>query len=347
MSGIQRKSVAKMMELDLTPLIVRLPMNLIDLDPDQPRQEGKHTPEQVTALGKSMRVKQLQPATVREIGDRYRIVIGEGRWRGADAEGLEYLDCVITEETDPVAIKVMQIVENLHRKDMSKLDYAQSFKDLLDSGVCDTAEAVADLCNVSPATVSVYLAVLNGPAEVKELVRSGIATPDTARTLIDVQQRSPEAAAQLIEDGKVSGKVLRDDVRSVQADLKKQEAATKPPKPGKIVPAKEQPSETPAAVNSQASESALSIDVDDGKPAAPGPIAVPAYNVLVGIAESSLAKEHFARDISKHGVAQLADEMVHADPEMAWVHFGRGTDDSMIVPYRCADLVILKIERRE
>ena len=345
MSRIERKSVANMIALDLTPLIVRLPMAEIELDPDQPRQEGKHTPEEIKALGKSMRVKQLQPATVRLVGDKYRIVIGEGRWLGADAEGLEYLDCVITEETDPVKIKVMQIVENLHRKDMSKLDYAQSFKDLMDSGVCDTAEEVADLCNVSPATVSVYLAVLNGPAEVKDLVRQGLATPDTARTLINVQERAPDVAAELIEKGKAGGIVKRDDVRAAQSELKKKDAEAKPSVPGKGK-AKDKPVDEPAAAKSDAPDPRLRMD-DDAKPAAPSPIAVSAYNVMVGIAESSSVKDQFARDVRTHGVAQLADEMVHPDPETAWVHFGRGKDDPMIVPYPCADLVILKIERRD
>ncbi len=352
MSGIQRSSVAKMMELDLTPLIVRLPMNQIELDPDQPRQEGKHTDDEVRAIGKSMRVKQLQPATVREVGDKYRIVIGEGRWRGADAEGLEYLDCVITDETDPVKIKLMQIVENLHRKDMSKLDYAKSFQDLIDTGVCETAEQVAELCKCSPATVSVFLAVLNGPAELKELVRTGLATPDTARTLIDVQQRAPEVAAQLIQEGKAGGKVKRDDVRAAQhklkADAGEPAPKTKPPKADAkaAAPVVSLPT-TGAALDSSDDRAADEVRNGEGEQdKGTEPIVAAECDIFVGIAESSASCDVFARDVKKYGVAQLENNLVHTDPEMAWVIFGRGTDSSQIAPYRCSDLVILKITRR-
>lgn len=355
MSGIQRNSVKKMLELDQTPLIVRLPMSRIELDPDQPRQEGKHTPEEVKALGKSMRVKQLQPATVRVYGkdgkgdDLYRVVIGEGRWRGAAEEGLEFLDCVITEETDPVKIKVMQIVENLLRKDMSKLDYAKSFQDLLDTGVCETAEDVADLCNCSTATVSVYLAVLNAPPEVKELVSSGIATPDTARTLLDVQERSPEKAAELIEQGKADGKLKRDDVRAAQHELKAQAGEAPPAKRPKGAAKPAAPTAAPASPPKRTQDDSAHLDAaseDAERDRSKEPIVASECDIYVGISESSAARDYFAGDVKKHGIAQLENNLVHTNPEMAWVIFGRGTDTSMIAPYRCSDLVILKITSR-
>jgi ParB/RepB/Spo0J family partition protein len=63
----------------------------------------------------------LQPPTVRPLKDeKYEIVFGECRWRGAKAAGLNAIPVIVHKYSDEQA-QSLQIVENLHRTDLKKL----------------------------------------------------------------------------------------------------------------------------------------------------------------------------------------------------------------------------------
>ncbi|WP_395398668.1 ParB/RepB/Spo0J family partition protein (plasmid) [Pseudoduganella sp. UC29_106] len=154
---IQRRSIANARALTETPLIVRLLRSQIHLDPNQPRSQDKHTPETLAALAATMKSEgQQQAIKVRphpDIPDDYMLVFGEGRWLAAGIGEIEYLDCIITEESNIGKIRVMQITENLQRQDMSQYDTAKAFRELIDLGECENAAAVARRFGMSDATV--------------------------------------------------------------------------------------------------------------------------------------------------------------------------------------------------
>src|SRR5215831_4865951 len=72
-----------------TPNAAEIPLDKIDRDPDQPREEFE--PEALARLADSIRTRgQLQPIRVRWDEERssYIIVRGERRWRAARMAGL-------------------------------------------------------------------------------------------------------------------------------------------------------------------------------------------------------------------------------------------------------------------
>lgn len=78
-----------------------------------------------------------------------------------------------------------------------------------------------------------------------------------------------------------------------------------------------------------------------------GIVVVERFNVHVEVRKGAASRPSFDFNITRHGPAMLAHEMIHADVTKAWLHFGAGTDEAMLVPFSVADLVILKIVRQE
>jgi ParB-like chromosome segregation protein Spo0J len=62
---------------------------------------------------------QLQPIIVRRVGDQYRIVAGERRWRATRLAGRDRIWAVERNVTDADAFK-LALIENLHRVDLSR-----------------------------------------------------------------------------------------------------------------------------------------------------------------------------------------------------------------------------------
>src|SRR5918998_5576789 len=93
---------------------VDIPVEKIEADPDQPREEFE--PEALGRLADSMKAKgQLQPIRVRwdEGREAYVIIMGERRWRAAVMAGLSVMTCVVHEGAlDPGEQLAIQLVEN-------------------------------------------------------------------------------------------------------------------------------------------------------------------------------------------------------------------------------------------
>jgi ParB/RepB/Spo0J family partition protein len=64
--------------------------------------------------------------------DDVEIVAGECRWRAATIAGLELLPCIIRDYTDEQALEI-QLVENIHRKDLTALEQAVGYRALIKS----------------------------------------------------------------------------------------------------------------------------------------------------------------------------------------------------------------------
>src|SRR5688500_11018410 len=103
-------------------IIVELPVDRIEPDPDQPR---KHfVARDLEELAESIKKDGLMQAiTVRKDPVRgYIIVAGERRWRAHKIAGLKTIKAIVTEEKDTTRIRILSVVENLHRKDLNPIE---------------------------------------------------------------------------------------------------------------------------------------------------------------------------------------------------------------------------------
>ena len=107
-----------------------LPIEKIVPNPDQPRRE--FTTEQLDELANSIRAKGvIQPLIVRPKGDVYEIVAGERRWRASQMAQLHEVPVVVREFSDTEVLEVA-IIENIQRADLTAIEEAAGFKQLMD-----------------------------------------------------------------------------------------------------------------------------------------------------------------------------------------------------------------------
>jgi ParB family chromosome partitioning protein len=160
---------------------VVIPVERIQPDPDQPREE--FDPESLDRLAESLRTRgQLQPIRVRwdEGRGAYVIVFGERRWRAAVKAGLATLAAIVVEgEVDLLAL---QLIENCLREDLKPVEQAKAFRDLMDRNGWSTRRLADELSIHQPQVVQA-LALLDLPPAVQVEVDGGNIPAATAREI--------------------------------------------------------------------------------------------------------------------------------------------------------------------
>jgi ParB family chromosome partitioning protein len=145
----------------------------------------------------------LQPVLVRPKDDHYEIIAGERRWRAAQLAGLESLPALIREIEDIQAAEI-SLVENLQREDLSAIEEAQAFKNLLEHYQY-TQEQVAARVGKSRAYIANTIRLLKLSPEIIEMIEKKKISPGHARALLSLRtSREQIAAAYEIINGKLS-----------------------------------------------------------------------------------------------------------------------------------------------
>ena len=122
----------------------------------------------------------LEPLLVRPIGEgsevRFQLVAGERRWRAAEIAGLENLPCIVRELSDRAAVEI-QIIENLQRENVTPVEEAQGYGQLLaieeDGRPVHTVEGIAETIGQSVNYVRDRLKLLNLPRKARTALEAG------------------------------------------------------------------------------------------------------------------------------------------------------------------------------
>lgn len=167
-------------------------INAIAPNPYQPRtglDEAK-----LQQLADSIRVHGIiQPLVVRraEERDRYTLIAGERRWRAARLAGLTAVP-VVLKDAAPQAMLELALVENVVRADLSPLEEAVAYRQLIDEfGL--TQASVAERVGRSRVSVTNTLRLLTAPEPVQTALQEGKITEGHARALLGL----PNAADQI------------------------------------------------------------------------------------------------------------------------------------------------------
>jgi N6-adenosine-specific RNA methylase IME4 len=112
-------------------VLERVKLSLIDPSPFQHRQHFEE--EALALLGKSIKKDGLiQPIVCRRVGSRYELIAGERRVRAAKLAGLNHILARTCEATDTEARKLC-LLENVHRDDLSAVEFVQATVDWVDA----------------------------------------------------------------------------------------------------------------------------------------------------------------------------------------------------------------------
>jgi ParB family transcriptional regulator, chromosome partitioning protein len=172
--------------------LLQIPVDLIDPDVSQPRKD----PGDLAELEASIRIHGiLQPIIVEPVGTRYRIIAGHRRFGAAqqlsEKGELETVPAIVRSIDEHRRLQV-QIIENLHRKDLDPFELADSYQRLMDQfgfKQGQLAERLKELgVVVSRVSVNETLALTRiGPA-----IRQECRSADINRTvLLEVAKEPP------------------------------------------------------------------------------------------------------------------------------------------------------------
>src|SRR4029079_14341763 len=167
-----------------SPVNMRVPLSLIDPNPDQPRHDfDENTLSELAASVKMHDI--IQPLTVTKLANgRYRIIAGERRFRAAKIAGLADVPVYVRETKNSKTLE-LALLENLQREDLNAIEIALSYKQLMDE-LDYTQEHLAERMGTERSTVTNYIRLLKLPPDIQAAVRHGIISMGHARALINV-----------------------------------------------------------------------------------------------------------------------------------------------------------------
>ncbi|NUT07502.1 MAG: ParB/RepB/Spo0J family partition protein [Hamadaea sp.] len=144
----------------------------------------------------------LQPIVVRDLGaDKYELVMGERRWRAAQAVGKDLIPAIIRDTRDDDMLRDA-LLENIHRAQLNPLEEAAAYQQLLEEFGA-THEELARRIGRSRPQISNTIRLLNLPAPVQRRVAAGVLSAGHARALLglDDSARQEELATRIVAEG--------------------------------------------------------------------------------------------------------------------------------------------------
>ena len=171
-------------------------------NPNQPREHFDE--ESLVELATSIaEMGVLQPILVRPLDDegRYELIAGERRWRAAQRAGLATIPAIVRLTSDLSSVE-QALVENLHRQDLSPLEEANAYQQLLeDFGL--THDQLSTRVGKSRSAITNTIRLLGLPPAVQSLLNDGQLSAGHARALLGTPDRSrqEELARQSVSEG--------------------------------------------------------------------------------------------------------------------------------------------------
>lgn len=172
-----------------------------------PRQPRKYFDDQaLEELRDSIsEVGLLQPIVVRKLegegGPRYELIMGERRMRASKEAGLTRVPAIVRSTDDDELLRDA-LLENLHRQELTPLEEAAAYKQLLDDFGATHGE-LAQRIGRSRSHITNTLRLLTLPPKVQTRVAAGVLSAGHARTLLKVEDPDLQdrLAARVVEEG--------------------------------------------------------------------------------------------------------------------------------------------------
>lgn len=150
----------------------------------------------------------LQPLLVRPFLDGgYQIVAGERRFRAARMAGLTEVPVVIRDLSDSETMQ-LALIENLQREDLTPVEEAKGYKQLMDSyGL--KQEEISRVVGKSRPAIANALRLLALPEDILQLISDGKLSAGHGRTLLSFKNpQEMEKAARLASTEDISVREL-------------------------------------------------------------------------------------------------------------------------------------------
>ena len=208
-----------------------LPIDAIEPNPRQPRQI--FDAKTLRRLSDSLKTSGvMQPVIVRprRDGEAYELVAGERRWRAARLAELGQIPAVIRDLSDS-QVAEWSLIENLHREDLSPIERAHAFRNLIDQFQL-SHEEIGERIGVDRSTITNTLRLLNLDTHVQDLIQKGMLSASQAKVLggvDDPEQQRVIARRAISQDWSV--RRVEQAVKQFGSHLETSDPGTAAPKP--------------------------------------------------------------------------------------------------------------------
>ena len=152
----------------------------------------------------------IQPLVLRKLGKKYEIIAGERRYKASQLAGLTTVPAIISNIDDNKSAEIA-LVENIQRKDLTAIEEARSYKNILDKGYL-TQEQLAKKMGLSQSAISNKLRLLNLDDSVQQALLDNKISERHARSLLSLDSKE--------EQKKWLDKIISDRLTVRQLDQK-------------------------------------------------------------------------------------------------------------------------------
>lgn len=182
-----------------------LPPDSIRPNPRQPRTVFDE--DELNELVESIaEVGLLQPIVVRPLGSNgeeqtYELVMGERRWRAAQAASLPAVPAIVRRTEDADLLRDA-LLENLHRSQLNPLEEAAAYQQMLEDFECSQEELSKRIKRSRPQ-ISNTIRLLRLPPTVQRRVAAGVLSAGHARALLMVEDTAAQErlAQRVVAEG--------------------------------------------------------------------------------------------------------------------------------------------------
>lgn len=129
----------------------------------------------------------IQPLVLRRLGDKYEIIAGERRYKAATIAGLTSVPAIISDLDDNESAEVA-IIENTHRRNLSPIEEAKSYKKLLDRRYV-TQDQLAKRLGISQSAIANKIRLLSLDENVQDALINEKISERHARSLLKVTDK--------------------------------------------------------------------------------------------------------------------------------------------------------------
>ncbi|MEI6432300.1 MAG: ParB/RepB/Spo0J family partition protein [bacterium] len=203
--------------------LTELLLTQIEPDPEQPRRDLGDLSELAASIRE---VGVIQPIIVTVVGyERYRILAGERRFSATRQAGLERIPALVRSVDEQRQLEI-QLVENLHRKDLNPLEEALTYQRLL-SEFRLTHEELGRRLGKTQVSVTETLKALDLPEQIQREILSPerIGREVSKSVLLEISRRPRSEQLRLWEEAK-RGELT---VRKIRASRAKSSKGKKKP----------------------------------------------------------------------------------------------------------------------
>lgn len=124
---------------------------------------------------------------------KYEIIAGERRWRAAQKAGLHEVPVIVKEVSDQKSLE-LALVENLQRKDLTPLEEARAYQNLLDQYSL-SQQQLANFLGKDRVSVTNVLRVLKLPEAAQKALNSGELSLGQAKVLLYLKTEEQQLEA--------------------------------------------------------------------------------------------------------------------------------------------------------